>query len=162
MRAYMVNTLLRDTDSMSMHHSLEVRVPLLDHPLVEFVTALPDRARRGRGLSKALLVEALGSLVPREVVEQPKRTFTFPWRRWLRGPLGLQVAMRLGGITPSLAEVLDREEVHSVWRSFLMGRTGWARPWSLFVLNEWVRCHLDQKPAPVEQDRSVAVLASGA
>ena len=162
MRAYMVNTLLRDTDSMSMHHSLEVRVPLLDHPLVEFVTALPDRARRGRGLSKALLVEALGSLVPREVVEQPKRTFTFPWRRWLRGPLGLQVAMRLGGITPSLAEVLDREEVHSVWRSFLMGRTGWARPWSLFVLNEWVRCHLDQKPAPVERDCSVAVLASGA
>ena len=161
MRAYMVNTLLRDTDSMSMHHSLEVRVPLLDHPLVELVTALPDHARRGRGLSKALLVETLGTLVPREVVQQPKRTFTFPWRRWLRGPLGLQVAMRLGGIAPSLAEVLDREEVHSVWRSFLMGRTGWARPWSLFVLNEWVRCHLDQMPAPVEHEPSVAVLAPG-
>jgi asparagine synthase (glutamine-hydrolysing) len=162
MRAYMVNTLLRDTDSTSMRHSLEVRVPLLDHPLVEFVTALPDRARQGRGLSKALLVEALGSLVPREVVEQPKRTFTFPWRRWLRGPLGLEVAMRLGAITPSLAEVLDREEVHSVWRSFLMGRAGWARPWSLFVLNEWVRCHLDQKSAPVEQQHPVAALAPGA
>jgi asparagine synthase (glutamine-hydrolysing) len=163
MRAYMANTLLRDTDSMSMRHSLEVRVPLLDHPLVEFVTALPDSARRDRGLLKALLVQALGNLIPREVVEQPKRTFTFPWRRWLRGPLGLQVAMRLGGITPSLAEVLDREEVHSVWRSFLMGRTGWARPWSLFVLNEWVRCHLDQQPAPIEQqDRKLAVATPGA
>ncbi len=95
---------------MSMHHSLEVRVPLLDHPLVEFVTALPDSARRRPGLPKALLAEALGAMLPREVIDQPKRTFTFPWRRWLRGPLGLEVAMRLGGITPSLAEVLDREE----------------------------------------------------
>jgi asparagine synthase (glutamine-hydrolysing) len=161
MRAYMLNVLLRDTDSMSMRHSLEVRVPLLDHPLVEFVTALPDRARRRPGLPKALLAEALGELVPPEVVEQPKRTFTFPWRRWLRGPLGLQVAMRLGGITPSLAEVLDREEVHSVWRSFLMGRTGWARPWSLFVLNEWVRCHVDENAASVEQESSLAVAAQG-
>jgi asparagine synthase (glutamine-hydrolysing) len=161
MRAYMVNTLLRDTDAMSMSHSLEVRVPLLDHPLVEFVTAVPDRARRGHGLSKALLVEALGELVPQEVIEQPKRTFTFPWRRWLRGPLGLQVAMRLGRLTPSLAEMLDREEVHSIWRSFLMGRTGWARPWSLFVLNEWVRCHVDEAQTPVEQDHS-AIAAPGA
>jgi asparagine synthase (glutamine-hydrolysing) len=162
MRSYMVNTLLRDTDAMSMHHSLEVRVPLLDHPLVEFVTALPDSARRGSGLPKALLAQALGKLLPREVIDQPKRTFTFPWLRWLRGPLGLEVAMRLGGLTPSLAEVLDREEVHSVWQSFLVGRTGWARPWSLFVLNEWVRCHLDQRPAAVEHDRPLAVVAPGA
>ena len=162
MRSYMLNTLLRDTDAMSMHHSLEVRVPLLDHPLVEFVTALPDSARRRSGLPKALLAESLGKLLPREVIDQPKRTFTFPWRRWLRGPLGLEVAMRLGSITPSLAEVLDREEVYSVWRGFLMGRTGWARPWSLFVLNEWVRCHLDEMPAPAEQDHPLAVLAPGA
>ena len=47
--------------------------------------------------------------------------------------------MRLGGLTPSLAEVLDPDEPSIAWRSFLNGRTGWARPWSLFVLNEWVR-----------------------
>jgi asparagine synthase (glutamine-hydrolysing) len=161
MSSYMVNTLLRDTDSMSMSHSLEVRVPLLDHPLVEYVTALPDSARRRSGLPKALLAETLGQLLPREVVDQPKRTFTFPWRRWLRGPLGLEVAMRLSHLTPSLAEVLDGDAVQSVWRGFLMGRTGWSRPWSLFVLNEWVRCHLDQ-PAPVEQEQPLAVMAPGA
>jgi asparagine synthase (glutamine-hydrolysing) len=159
MQSYMVNTLLRDTDAMSMRHSLEVRVPLLDHPLVEFVTALSDGARRRPGLAKALLAESLGNLLPREVVDQPKRTFTFPWRRWLRGPLGLEVAMRLGSISPSLAEVLDRSETHGVWRSFLMGRTGWSRPWSLFVLNEWVRCHLDQMPAPAEKDQPLAAMA---
>jgi asparagine synthase (glutamine-hydrolysing) len=162
MQSYMVNTLLRDTDAMSMSRSLEVRVPLLDHPLVEFVTALPDAVRRRPGLPKALLAEALGDLLPREVIDQPKRTFTFPWLRWLRGPLGLEVAMRLGGLTPSLAEVLNGGTVHSVWRSFLAGRTGWARPWSLFVLNEWARCHLDQRPALAERDRSMAVVAPGA
>ena len=44
-QSYLVNTLLRDTDSMSMAHSLEVRVPFLDHPLVEFVTQLPQKAK---------------------------------------------------------------------------------------------------------------------
>jgi hypothetical protein len=57
--------------------------------------------------------------------------------------------------------VLDGDAVQAVWRGFLMGRTGWSRPWSLFVLNEWVRCHLDQ-PAPVEQEQPLAVMAPGA
>src|SRR5208283_5636305 len=60
LRTYMASTLLRDTDSVSMARSLEVRVPLLDTPLVEFVSSLPDVARRRPGTQKALLVEALG------------------------------------------------------------------------------------------------------
>ncbi len=60
MRCYMASTLLRDTDSVSMARSLEVRVPLLDTPLVEFVSTLPDAARHRAGAQKALLVEALG------------------------------------------------------------------------------------------------------
>jgi asparagine synthase (glutamine-hydrolysing) len=164
LRTYTADTLLRDTDAMSMNHSLEVRVPLLDHPLVECVAALPDAAKRGRGPSKALLVEALGDLLPEDVVHQPKRTFTLPWQRWLRGPLGLQVALRLGGLTPSLGELLNRKAVQSTWQSFLLESTGWARPWSLFVLNEWVRRHVDeaQTPAQVEQECSVGVAAPGA
>jgi asparagine synthase (glutamine-hydrolysing) len=153
LRTYTANTLLRDTDAMSMHHSLEVRVPLLDHLLVEFVLGLPDRAKRRRGIAKALLVEALGDLLPAPVARQRKRTFTFPWQRWLRGPLGLQVALRLGSLTPSLASLLDAQAVQSIWKSFLMARTGWARPWSLFVLNEWVRRNLDEPESPVEPIR---------
>jgi asparagine synthase (glutamine-hydrolysing) len=144
MRAYMADTLLRDTDSMSMHHSLEVRVPLLDHVLVEFVASLPDSAKKKRGISKALLVEALGPLLPPTIVSQPKRTFTFPWQRWLRGPLGSHVAERLQNPTPSLCDVLDARTAFSIWNSFLAGRTGWARPWSLFTLDDWVRRHIDE------------------
>src|ERR1700675_1493488 len=80
LRTYMASTLLRDTDAVSMARSLEVRVPLLDTPLVEFITALPDEARRKRGVQKALLVEALGKVLPAEITAQKKRTFTLPWR----------------------------------------------------------------------------------
>jgi asparagine synthase (glutamine-hydrolysing) len=161
LRSYTVDTLLRDTDAMSMHHSIEVRVPLLDSSLVEFVLALPKEIRRRRGVPKALLVEALGGLLPPEVVHQPKRTFTFPWRRWLRGPLGQQVSGRLGALTPSLAEVLDARMVQSIWQAFLLRQTSWSRPWSLFVLNEWVRRHLDGAELSIESARP-AVATPGA
>ena len=141
-RSYLVNTLLRDTDSMSMAHSLEVRVPFLHHPLVEFVTQLPESVKVGNGTPKALLVEALGDLLPAEVVQQPKRGFTFPWQEWLRGPLRESVEASLSAITPLLAAVIDEEEVYSVWRSYLNGKTSWSRPWSLYVLNEWVKQNL--------------------
>jgi asparagine synthase (glutamine-hydrolysing) len=156
LRTYLLDTLLRDTDAMSMHHSLEVRVPLLDHPLVEFLVGLPDSAKRRGGAPKALLAEALSDLLPKEVVIQPKRTFTFPWERWLRGPLGLQVALRLGRLTPSLAMLLDAELVQSIWRSFLLQRTGWARPWSLYVLNEWIRKNVDEVESLPEAECSKA------
>jgi asparagine synthase (glutamine-hydrolysing) len=142
-RSYMVNTLLRDTDAMSMAHSLEVRVPFLDHPLIEFVTRLPGSVKSSNGLPKPLLVEAMGDLLPSEVVSQRKRTFTLPWEHWLRGPLEEEVASEFRSIAPSLAECLDGRAVRQVWASFLQGDTNWSRVWSLFVLNRWVRCHLD-------------------
>jgi asparagine synthase (glutamine-hydrolysing) len=141
LRSYMVSTLLRDTDSVSMSRSLEVRVPLLDTPLVEFVTALPDAARQRPGVQKALLVEALGELLPREIVAQPKRTFTLPWEEWLRGPLRGKLETSFGEPAPALAPHLRKEGVRGVWRAFLEGKTSWSRPWSLYVLNEWCRRH---------------------
>jgi asparagine synthase (glutamine-hydrolysing) len=142
MRTYMVSTLLRDTDSVSMARSLEVRVPLLDTPLVEFVGALPDAARRRPGVQKALLVEALGDLLPREILGQRKRTFTLPWEEWLRGPLRVRMEASFADPAPLLAPYLRPGGAGSVWTDFLAGKTSWSRPWSLYVLNEWCRRHL--------------------
>src|SRR5713226_2480781 len=72
LQTYMVNTLLRDTDAVSMANSLEVRVPLLDHRLVEFVARLPKRMKYIAGVPKALLVEALSDVLPDIVVGQAK------------------------------------------------------------------------------------------
>ncbi len=142
MRNYMANTLLRDTDAVSMAQSLEVRVPLLDTPLVEFVGSLPDAARRRPAAQKALLVEALGDLLPQEIRSQRKRTFTLPWEEWLRGPLRARVEASMADPAPPLAAYLRPGGVRSVWTDFLAGKTTWSRPWSLYVLNEWCRRHL--------------------
>ncbi|MGH9929177.1 MAG: asparagine synthetase B family protein [Pyrinomonadaceae bacterium] len=141
--SYLVNMLLRDVDSMSMAHSLEVRVPFLDHPLVEFVTHLPQEVKLSKGTPKALLVAALADLLPAEVVRQTKRGFTFPWASWLRGPLRESVEAGLSSITPALAEALSGKEAYAIWQSYLDGKTSWSRPWSLYVLNEWVKRNLD-------------------
>ena len=142
MRTYMTSTLLRDTDSVSMAQSLEVRVPLLDTPLIEFVGSLPDAARRRPDMKKALLVEALGDVLPQEILAQRKRTFTLPWEEWLRGPLRARLEASFADPAPSLAPYLRSGGVQAVWADFLAGKTSWSRPWSLYVLNEWCRRHL--------------------
>lgn len=160
-RSYLVNTLLRDTDAVSMSHSLEVRVPLLDHSLVEFVAQLPESAKRRRGVNKPLLVEALGEILPRAVVEQRKRTFTFPWERWLRGALREQIETGLAELAPALLPALDRKAVQAVWKDFLAGGTSWSRPWSLFVLNEWCRRHLGTGESAAETTQPAEAVVSG-
>ncbi len=142
LRTYTASTLLRDTDAVSMARSLEVRVPLLDTQVVEFVGSLPDAARRCTGAQKALLVEALGDLLPQEILRQRKRTFTLPWEEWLRGPLNARMEASFSDPAPALAPYLRPGGVRSVWTDFLARKTSWSRPWSLYVLNEWCRRHL--------------------
>jgi len=159
-RSYLVNMLLRDTDTMSMRHSLEVRVPFLDHPLVEWTLGLPAAAKNKNGVRKALLIEALGDLLPKEIASQTKRTFTLPWEHWLRGPLRDRVGSALTNCDQILGDIIDKTEVRSVWQNFLAGRTNWSRPWSLFVLNEWVRRNLAdvaERPIdPIDKDKKAA------
>jgi asparagine synthase (glutamine-hydrolysing) len=141
-RSYLVNTLLRDTDSMSMAHSLEIRVPFLDRSLVGFVARLPEHLKLRRGRPKSLLVAALKDLLPSEVVNHDKQGFTLPWSSWLRGPLRQRVEEGFSEIAPALHEVLNLKSVKQVWKSHLRGHTSWSRPWSLYVVNEWAKRHL--------------------
>jgi asparagine synthase (glutamine-hydrolysing) len=142
LQSYMVNTLLRDTDTASMANSLEVRVPFLDHRLVEFVGRLPKNTKYTPDVPKSLLVEALSDLLPDEVVGQSKRTFTLPWDVWLRGPLGVRISQDLSNLTPQLRQYVNPRAVRGAWQNFVNGQTNWSRPWSLYVLNEWVRHHV--------------------
>jgi asparagine synthase (glutamine-hydrolysing) len=160
LRSYLLNTLLRDTDAMSMRHSLEVRVPFLDTPLVEYVLSLPGSAKLSGSRPKALLVRAMSDLLPEEVIEQRKRTFTFPWERWLRGELGQRVAAGLKDWSPALEPHVSREFPVIVWEAFLRGRTTWSRPWSLYVLNEWAKRNICGVGAPGEYANPVPIPAA--
>jgi asparagine synthase (glutamine-hydrolysing) len=163
LQAYMTNTLLRDTDCASMANSLEVRVPFLDHRLVEFVGRLPKSAKYNREVPKSLLIEALSDVLPENVIGQNKRTFTLPWEVWLRGPLGVRLSQDLAALTPPLREYMNPRAVRGAWQNFVIGQTNWSRPWSLFVLNEWVRRHVTEAAdSPASTAQAVHTAAASA
>jgi asparagine synthase (glutamine-hydrolysing) len=139
-RLYLQSQLLRDVDVMAMAHGLEVRVPFVDHVLVDTVWPQlgchPDLLR-----GKRLLYETLERPLPAEIVGHPKQGFTLPFARWMRGDLGpvvrdgLDRLARLGWIQ---ADVPSR-----VWSDWETGRAHWTRPWGLAVLG-----HFLGAPAP--------------
>jgi asparagine synthase (glutamine-hydrolysing) len=130
---YTHQQLLRDTDAMSMAHSLEVRVPLLDHRLVEYVLGLAPGAKTAGGGVKPLLTRAVGDLLPPLVREpRPKQGFTFPFQAWLRGPMR-ELARSAVQERPDYS-MLRREGVDRVWRAFQDGRLHWSRVWALAAL----------------------------
>ncbi|MFT7612558.1 MAG: asparagine synthase (glutamine-hydrolyzing) [Parvicellaceae bacterium] len=134
---YMQNVLLRDTDQMSMNSSLEVRVPFLDHELVEFALGIPDIQKYPK-FPKELLVESLGDLLPDEIVHRPKMGFVLPWEKWMKGELKSFCEDRL----MSLAEkpFFNKGELESLWNRFLQGdkEITWSRLWYLVVLENWM------------------------
>jgi asparagine synthase (glutamine-hydrolysing) len=131
---YTRHQLLRDTDVMSMAHGLEVRVPFLDHVLVEGVLRLPPTVHRNGSRPKALLQAALGDHLPAPIrARRAKQGFTFPFAEWLRGPLREPCADWQRG----LAELLRPEAVAAVEQAWAAGRAHWSRPWALAVLGGW-------------------------
>jgi asparagine synthase (glutamine-hydrolysing) len=146
-RAYMHDVLLRDVDQMSMAHALEVRVPLLDHALVEHVMRLPDRIKVPRGTPKRLLVESLDGLLPDQIVRRPKQGFTLPFDTWMRGPLRAVCEQHLGDRGLGGRNLLEPVAVRRLWNSFLTGArdVSWTRLWTLVALDAWLDSnHLQQ------------------
>src|SRR5713101_1734828 len=133
---YMRNTLLRDSDFMSMAHGLELRVPFLDRALVEACFRIPGKRKLQGSSPKSLLLASLGVELPGEIVKRPKRGFTFPFERWLRGEMKSVIENALFS-SDSDRTLLNPGAVRGVWKRFLAGETSWSRPWSLFVLKRW-------------------------
>jgi len=136
---YLSNTLLRDTDSMSMAHGLEVRVPLIDHKVVEKMLAVPGGLKLRRNKPKWMLVDAVSDL-PREIIDRPKQGFELPFKNWLAGAMRDQIESALWA--PQLTELLSIPAMQEVWGNFLKGRITWSRVWSFYVLGEWVKLNL--------------------
>jgi asparagine synthase (glutamine-hydrolysing) len=141
-RCYMLNTLLRDTDVMSMAHGLELRVPLIDHRLAQMVMSLPGPSKLDKSMPKPLLVNSLAGSLPKDVVTRRKRGFTLPFEHWLKDELRPKIDKSLGEIgSGPLAGVIDPTAVERVWKDFLDGRTSWSRPWALYAIDSWCRLH---------------------
>jgi len=137
---YMQNVLLRDADQMSMAHALEIRVPFLDHRLIEFVLGVSDKHKFPH-TPKELLTQSVGDLIPREIIDRPKMGFTFPWAVWMRNELKSFCEEQLNALQQ--VEVLQHDEIMSLWKRFMAGdkRITWSRIWPLVVLGHWVKQH---------------------
>jgi asparagine synthase (glutamine-hydrolysing) len=132
---YLRNQLLRDTDQMSMAHSLEVRVPLLDDRVVEVALATPASVRNRP--QKAFLRRAAGATDP----VRPKLGFTLPFEAWMRGPL--REAVREGMLSEELplGWLIAASGRAELWRAFEERRVHWSRPWAIAALRRWASLH---------------------
>ncbi len=143
-RCYMLNTLLRDADCMSMSQGLEVRVPLIDHQLAKAVLALSGESKLNH-TPKKLLVEALAGSLPDDIVHRRKRGFTLPFEHWMRQELRAEIEPTLQAKRVNagpLGGLLNGDHVQRVWQKFLAGTMSWSRPWSLYVLQRWCELQL--------------------
>lgn len=128
---YMVNTLLRDGDSVSMAHSLEVRPVFLDHPLAEFAFALPRGLKEGEFAGKRILVDACADLLDPSFLVRPKRGFELPLVAWMRGELREQV--RAAFASPIAARIFQPRFLAQKESQLAGARAGHAF-WSEFIL----------------------------
>lgn len=133
---YLSNTLLRDTDTMAMSHALEVRVPLLDESIVEYVIGLPSRWRVKRNVLKPLLSAAIPGIGTHS--SSGKRGFVLPFANWLRSALRADVERRLRRLDYA-GPFVRPPAVAALWRRFLAGDDRlWARVWAVYVLDRWI------------------------
>jgi asparagine synthase (glutamine-hydrolysing) len=135
--------LLRDTDAASMSVALEVRVPLLDHTLVEALARLRDATRFAPLGQKQLLRElCLGGVDP-SLFDRPKSGFVLPLDVWCRRQVKGVIDSTFADRELSASVGLRSEAIGRLWRSYQEGAPGlyWSRIWSLFVLLNWCRSH---------------------
>ncbi len=135
--------LLRDTDSASMATSLEVRVPLLDHEVVEAAQAVPDPVRFSPLGRKQLLRTLAMPDLPPEIFDRPKAGFVLPIEVWAKDRLAGQIEDLFADRALVESVGLHFEALGRLWRAFRAGAPGiyWSRVWAPFVLLHWCRQH---------------------
>ncbi len=138
-RFYMENTLLRDTDTSSMAHSLEVRVPILDQRVVDYVAAVPTKTKMIVGSpTKLLLREACCDLLPPELASRPKTGFSLPVHRWMHGPLRDSCETAIESLLAQ--DILEPTAIRAIWGEFASSsaHASWLRPMALVALGNYL------------------------
>lgn len=135
---YLPDDILTKLDRASMAVSLEARVPLLDHRVVEFAAGLPTAWLIHHGVGKVPLRRLLHAYVPQHLVDRPKMGFGVPLEHWLKDELRPWAEALLDEAAMSRAGVLDSRRVQYIWRGYLAGRNNeFALLWCILMYQNW-------------------------
>jgi asparagine synthase (glutamine-hydrolysing) len=140
LKTYLVGDINTKVDRASMAHSLEVREPLMDHPLVEWLAALPSDLKVSGQEGKFLLKKAMEPFLPNEILYRPKMGFAVPLTRWFRGPLRERVREAVLGETLASTGLFNRAALEQIIAAHQSGARDHSAPlWSLLMFEAFLR-----------------------
>src|SRR5262249_12812974 len=158
---YLPEDVLTKVDRMSMAHSIESRVPLLDNEVVAFAATLPVSLKIANGRRKHVLKEVAASVLPREILERPKQGFGVPLGTWFRGSLGELFADTLLSAASLQRGYFQAQFVRKIVGEHLCGkRDHTLRLWQLVVFERWHRQYIDDAAARDAADGNALPLSS--
>ncbi|MBW2031585.1 MAG: asparagine synthase (glutamine-hydrolyzing) [Deltaproteobacteria bacterium] len=139
-KTYLPEDILVKVDRMSMAHSLEVRAPLLDHKIMEYMGGVPSTLKLKGGVSKYILKKAMEDRLPRDVLYRGKQGFCVPLAEWLRGDLKDLIGENLLCGDSRIREYFQIPYVRSLWNRHLSGKQDNSAPiWGLLMFELWHR-----------------------
>jgi asparagine synthase (glutamine-hydrolysing) len=137
-KTYLTDDILTKVDRASMAHSLEVRVPLLDHKLMECAAGIPARHKLRGGEGKYILKQTLNGMIPEDVLSRRKMGFSVPLARWLRRELKPMFEDRVFRKDAFIAGLFEPEPIRTWWSQHQSGIRDYSHfLWALLVLECW-------------------------
>jgi len=144
LKTYLVGDINTKVDRASMAHSLEVREPLMDHPLVEWLASLPSSLKMRAGEGKWLLKRSMDSRLPADLLYRPKMGFSVPLAKWLRGPLRDRLRSTLLGDRLAATGYFDHRSLRELVDAHQSGRRDYSSPlWALLMFDAFLRNVVD-------------------
>jgi asparagine synthase (glutamine-hydrolysing) len=140
LKTYLVGDINTKVDRASMAHSLEVREPLMDHPLVEWLATLPRNLKVQGTEGKVLLKKAMEPHLPHEIMYRPKMGFSVPLAQWFRGPLRQRVRDSVLGETLAATGIFERRVLEEILDEHQGGARDHSSPlWTLLMFESFLR-----------------------
>ena len=163
LKTYLVGDINTKVDRASMAHSLEVREPLMDHPLVEWVATLPSSLKIRGQEGKYLFKKALEPQLPNDVLYRPKMGFSVPLAQWFRGPLKQRVRDAVLGERLAATGWFNRDYLRQLVDQHQSGQSDHSAPlWTLVMFEAFLRNVVDETPGQATQGAAMAMAGEAA
>ena len=153
--SYLPLDILTKVDRMSMAHSIEARVPLLDHKMVEFAATVPADMRLRGVTTKYIFKQAMRGILPDEIIDRPKRGFAIPLGQWFRGKLESFASDLLLSQASRQRAIFNPSYIQKLLSMHARGRNLDMQLWTLISFEMWCRKFLDQ-PVSIAHRRQTA------